>query len=303
MRRRSGLSLAELLAVVMLASLVGGIIITTLVRQQRFYRGAAELHYVREGTRDALEVLSTDIRGLSVDDTIIRADSAIEFFAKIGNSVTCQILSTEVGLPNPRSSPTSLSAFLATPDSGDLALFYRAGDSVSPRWERHRILSFTSASLASSCPVSSGFAAQADIDAARAGFVLTLGSALSKEVVVGSPIWFVRRVRYSLYRASDGAWYLGYRRCNALGASTCGVIQPVSGAYRAHSADPSATGLLFEYFDGSGQRLAADARQTALARVDITARSESGQLAWIGNGSGRITDSATISIAIRNGAR
>jgi hypothetical protein len=206
-------------------------------------------------------------------------------------------------LPGARSSGNSLSGFLVTPDTGDLALFYRAADSGQSGWEQHRIVSFGSASLASRCPVSSGFAGQADLDASRSGFVLTLGSTLSNEVRPGSPIRFLRRARYSLYRAGDGAWYLGYRRCNVIGISACGVIQPVSGAYRAYSADPSASGLLFEYFDGSGQRLAPSASQVTLARVDITARSESGQELWLGRSSRRIADSATVSLAIRNGAR
>src|SRR3954468_6439698 len=119
-RRRSGLSLAELLAAVLLGSLVGGIITATLVRQQRFYRGAAELHYVREGTRDALGVLATDIRGLSVDDAMTLGDSAIELFANIGSSVACQIVGSEIGLPSAHSSGNTLSAFLSTPDTGDL---------------------------------------------------------------------------------------------------------------------------------------------------------------------------------------
>jgi hypothetical protein len=284
--------------------MVGGIIATTLVRQERFYSGAAELHYAREGTRDAMEVLSTDIRGLSVDDTVrIGADSAVEFFANIGSSVVCQIAGTEVGLPNVNSSANSLSAFLLTPDTGDLALLYRTGDGARGAWEQHRIIRFASLSLVSTCPASSGFAEQADVDAARSGFVVTLGSPPSTEVRAGSPIRFVRRGRYSLYRAGDAHWYLGYRRCDAIGVSTCGVIQPVSGPYRPYSADPRASGLLLEYFDVNGQRLGPGAAPIGLARVDITARSAGTSQAWFGDRSQRIADSATISIAIRNRGR
>jgi hypothetical protein len=303
-RSRSGLSLVELMAAVFLGSLVGGIITTTLVRQQRFYRGAEELHYVREGTRDAAEVLSTDIRGLSVDDTVrLRTDSAIEFFANIGSSVACQIAGNEIGLPGAHSSGSSLSAFLVTPDTGDLALLYRAGDSGQAVWEQHRILSFSSRSLSASCPASSGFSEQAEMDAAASGFVVALAPPVPTEVIPGSPIRFVRRGRYSLYRASDGAWYLGYRRCNAVGVSQCGAIQPVSGAYRAYSRDTLASGLVFEYFDLNGQRLTQDASPMTLARVDVTARSEGAHPIWSGERLRRIADSATISIAIRNGTR
>ena len=126
---------------------------------------------------------------------------------------------------------------------------------------------------------------------------------LESEITVGSPVRFLRRARYSLYYASDGRWYLGYRRCNADGASACGAIQPVSGPYRAYSADPHASGLLFEYFDATGHRLAPASSQLALARVDITARSESAHQIPFGIRSNKISDSAKVSLAIRNVAR
>ncbi len=301
---RAGLSLAELVVVMALAGLVGSLIAVTLTRQQRFFRGAAELHSVRENVRDAMELLSTDIRGMSVADTVrLRADSAIEFFATIGSSVVCQISGSEVGLPAAHSSPNSLSAFLIEPDTGDLAVFYGRSESSGEVWEQHRIVDFVPRTLASSCPTASRMSEQSELDAAGKGFVVTIGTPLRGEVKAGSPVRFVRRARYSLYRASDGDWYLGYRRCNAIGVSACGVIQPVSGGYRAYTSDRLATGLLFEYFDASGQRLPPDASPLALARVDITARSGSGQKASVSDAAHKISDSATVSVAIRNGAR
>jgi hypothetical protein len=302
-RERSGLSLAELVVVVAIAGVVGSAIVATVTRQQRFYRGAAELHYLRENVRDAMEVLSTDIRGMSVADTVrLRADSAIEFFATIGSSVVCQTVGNEVGLPSEHSSTNSLSAFQTVPDSGDLAVFYTHLASGAEDWEPHRIAGFASRSLALSCPASSGLSQQSELDAAVTGFVVTLANPLRDEVRAGTPVRFVRRARYSLYRASDRDWYLGYRRCNAVGASACGVIQPVSGPYRAYSSDPRASGLLFEYFDATGQRLGALASPLALARVDITARSEGTEQAVVGARPNTISDSATVSVAIRNGA-
>lgn len=286
-----------------LAGLVGSVIAITLIRQQRFYRGAAELHYVRENVRDAMEVLSTDIRGMSVADTVrLRADSAIEFFANIGSSVVCQIKGNELGLPSAHSSANSLSGFLVTPDTGDLAVVYGSSESEGAEWERHGVLGFVSRPLAASCPTSTGMSRQSEIDAAGTGFVVTIAPPPRPGIKAGSPVWFLRRVRYSLYRASDGNWYLGYRRCNAVGVSGCDAIQPVSGAYRAYSSNPLTSGLIFEYFDASGQKLEPTASSLSLARVDITARSESPQQHWAGQ-QPKISDSATVSIAIRNGAR
>jgi hypothetical protein len=287
--------------VIALAGLVGGTIVGTINRQQRFYRGASELLYVRESVRDAMEVLSTDIRRTSVADTVrLAADSAIEFFATIGASVVCQIVGNDVGLPAAHSSGNSLSAFRDQPDTGDLALFHIQRAGGNERWEQHRISGFTPQSLGSSCPPSSRFSQQSDLDVGAKGFVVTLTTPLGGDVKPGSVVRFIRRARYSLYRASGGDWYLGYRRCNAIGASVCGAVQPISGSYRAHSRDSRVTGLLFEYFDGAGQVLDLSAVPLALARVDVTARSESeNQLPGGSPIAPRIADSATISIAVR----
>lgn len=300
---RNGVTLAELAVVLALIGLIGSTIGLTLVRQQRFYRGTTELLHAREGVRDAMELLSTDIRGMSVADTVrLLADSAIEFFANVGTSVVCQNTGgIGVGLPGASSGRgNALTAFLTQPDTGDIAVFHRDSLDGASEWERHRIISFGVRSLALTCPASSGFAREAGIDAGGTGFFLDLSTPLSPQVKGGAPVRFIRRGRYSLYHASDGSWYLGYRRCNAVGASACSAIQPLSGPYRDYSSSPRNTGLLFEYFDGSGSRLTPGASPLAIARVDITARSESRQRIVV---EGRVSvpsESATVAIAIRN---
>jgi len=298
---RRGLSLVELAVVLALLGLIGTMIGSTMVRQQRFYRGAAQLLAAREEVRDAMELLSTDIRGLSSADTVrLMADSAIEFFASIGSSVICQTTANEVGLPAAQPSANTLSAFLLQPDTGDLALFYNDSGGGPNHWERHRIAGLTSRSLAASCPAASGFSDQSDLDAGHKGFLLTLATPPSPAVGVGTPVRFVRRGRYSFYRAADGKWYLGYRRCNALGASVCGTIQPLSGPYRPYSGIRRTTGFLLEYFNAAGLQLDATSEPLSPARVDITARSESPQRMVVEGRAVSYSDSATISVAVRN---
>lgn len=300
---RVGITLIELVLVLVLVGLVGSSIGLTLVRQQRFYRGTSELLHAREGVRDAMELLSTDIRGMAIADTVrLLADSAIEFFAHVGSSIVCQRLgSTVVGLPAASSGRGNvLSAFTTAPDTGDIALFHSDSIVAGSDWERHRITEFGPRSMAVACPASSEFGGDADVTAGSTGFLLEVSTPLSAQVRVGTPVRFLRRGRYSLYRASDDDWYLGYRRCNAAGSSTCGPIQPLSGPYRDYASDPLSTGLLFEYFDGSGTRLTPEASPLDLARIDITARAESRQRLDV---EGRVSipsDSATVSIAIRN---
>jgi hypothetical protein len=133
---------------------------------------------------------------------------------------------------------------------------------------------------------------------------VSLASPVSTVVRPGAAVRFVRRQRYSLYLASDGEWYLGYRRCNAVGASICGTVQPVSGPYRPYNRLQRATGLLFEYFDAAGERVDVAASPLAIARIDITARTKSDYKLPRGTVFGRgISDSATLSVAIQNWTR
>jgi len=288
--------------VLTILGLIGATMAALLVRQQRFYRGAGELLFAREGVRDAMEVLATDIRGIAVADTVrLLADSAMEMFSSMGSSIVC--LSTaegQVGLPPTSSAGNTLTSIVTQPDTGDLALFYRATSVEGSHWERHHIPAFSARSLDSTCPESSGFSSAADVVAGAQGFQVTLDAPLSSDIRPGAPVRFIRRGRYSLYRASDGDWYLGYRRCNALGPSACGAIQPLSGPYRRYSSDPNETGLLFEYFDAEGSRLVAGSSPLELARVDVTARAESRHRLSVDGRQSTPGDSATVSIAIRN---
>jgi len=298
-RARAAFTLIELTVVLAIVGVSGAAMGMLLLRQQRFYRGANELLHAREGVRDALEVLAGDIRGIAIPDTVrLLADSAIEAYATIGSSVVCQTFSAiQVGLPPTAPSGNAFTAFATEPDTGDLALIYRvAADGGS--WERHRIGAFSARAVDGVCPASSGFARE--VAGGSPGFELTLSAPFGPGIHPGSPVRFVRRGRYSLYRGSDGEWYLGYRRCNAIGPSTCGAIQPLSGPYRGYSRDPAVTGLLFEYFDPQGTRLDAASSPLRLARVDVTARAESNQRLSIEGRGFRPADSATISIAIRN---
>ena len=294
---RRAYSLIEICVVLAIAGIVGSTLGVVLLRQQRFYRGTSELITTRQSVRDALDVLAIDIRGISVADTVrLLADSAIEFFSTIGSSVVCEApSSSQVGLP-PAGTGGTLTSFSTVPDTGDLALFYVDSGPVSERWHRYRIVAFSSRSAASVCPSSSGLSRP--VDASAKAFAVLFASSLDPGIHPGSPVRFVRRGRYSLYRASDGDSYLGYRRCNAVGASVCGSVQPVSGPYRPYNLDVNQSGVAFEYFDRSGASLQGS--PLSLARVDVLARAASRQSLFA---EGRLwipADSARVSVAVRN---
>jgi type II secretory pathway pseudopilin PulG len=297
--RYRGFSLLELLGVIAIGTLAAEAIVTTLMRQQQFYRAATELRSARAEVRDAVEVLSSDIRGMSAGDTRLRADSALELFAEIGVSIVCQVAGNEVGLPPSHVSGNTLTSILTDPDTGDIATFYVDSAGTGARWMQYRLAGFELRNLDSTCGTS-GFSSATDRGVLQKGFALTISGAIPSGIGAGTPVRFLRRARYSLYRASDGKSYLGYRRCNALGPSVCGTIQPLSGPYLRYSTDEHATGLRFEYFDDSGAHLDPTAPATALARIDISARSASGQRNPFSRRGANISDSGTVSVALRN---
>ena len=300
MKGPHGFTLIETIAVLVLLMLVAGTFGVTLVRQQQFYRGAGELIQARQGVRDASELMSADLRAISLEDTVrVMADSAVEFYSTIATSVLCAALGDfEIGLPAtgpPRGN--TLTSFATEPDTGDLALVFRdTGDSLTgSRWDRYRIASFSMRADGAACPAASPFAVPVP-----GAFSLALRTPLRAEPRAGTPIRFLRRSRYSLYRSSDGLWYLGYRRCGAVAGATCGAIQPLSGPYRPYSSDPAATGILFQYFNSSGSPLSLGNSSASLARVSVTARALSAQRLRSGNAVQTFGDSSFVTVSIRN---
>jgi prepilin-type N-terminal cleavage/methylation domain-containing protein len=293
---RRGFTLIELVAVLAIMGLVADLISATLGRQQRLYRAASEALDTRRSVRDGIAILSEEIRGASAADTIrLMSDSAIELFTAIGSSVACGSLSAaDVGLAPMSATGVPLTTWLTVPDTGDLALLYRTASSTPGAWERFRILSVTSRSASTACPSASGFGG-----GGGSSYLLTLSPAPAV-ISPGAPLRFIRRGRYSLYKSSDGKWYVGYRRCNAIGASKCGSIQPLSGSYQPYSADTARTGLLLRYFDSTNQPLSGSASALRVARIQIITRSVSGTPVIIDAAPRTARDSAVISVALRN---
>ena len=310
MRGRRGFTLIELIVATSLAALVGSAIMLTLRRQERFYRAATEVTQVRAQLRDATDVLASDIRGAAIAryGLPLMTDSAMELFTAIGSSVVCAAPAGKtLFLPPPRlASGTVLTSLLAPPDTGDLALIYEmpAGQPDSGRWLESRITAFTSRSVSTTCPAATGFTS--DVDAVgQTGYALTLLSVPTASVRKGAPVRFLRRGRYSLYRSSDAQWYLGFRRCNAVGPSVCGTIQPVSGPYLPYERQGgNSGGMAFRYFDSAGGEVVDALLSPTISRIDVVLRGETARaVSLAGDARLRYRDSAVVSISPRNRAR
>lgn len=300
---RSGFSLVELVVAMAVIGVVAGAVHSGLTRQQRAFRAIAAMVAMRADVRDAAAVLESDLRPMSPLDTIpLAADSAIEFYGVLGSSVSCDSApGYTVRIPPERlASGAVLTALLASPDSGDQLLLY-SDDSAhvagEPRWERHAIASVSTQAASLACPPSTGFTAAGD--ASEPAYIIALRREASAGVRRGAPVRFVRRNRYSLYRSAS-RWYLGNRRCNAVGPSVCGVIQPLSGPYAPYSAS-GVSGIGLRYFDSDRAPLAPAVARVRAARLDISVRSAAAMIARPGLATAlQYEDSARISLALRN---
>lgn len=298
MKARRGFTLAEMIVVMALLVVVGGAISEGMRRQQAVFRSLSAMVSARNDVRDAAEVLSADLLSAAPGDTLaVATDSAVEFWGALGAGVSCDSApGYTVRLPPHAPDAGSLSWFDAAPDTGDVLLLFNSDSAATggqPRWERHRVAAVGTSPAGTSCPASTGLSAVAD--ASLPAYVFALHSAASPAIRRGAPVRVLRRVRYSLYRSSDGRWYLGHRRCNA-SAPGCGLIQPLSGPYASHSTVGG--GLQLLYLDVDARNLLGSSAQSRAAAVRMTVRGLARSVRL--GPSAAFADSATAMVGLRN---
>jgi hypothetical protein len=176
------------------------------------------------------------------------------------SGVVCSLAGSEVSLVPATALDGVLYSALAVPQAGD-TLWALADSDTTDRWLASEILSVRTS--AGRCGARGIMPFAPPDGTAPASVVLSLANDISAlGAAVGSPIRVTRLARYSLYHASDGAWYLGYRDAAAGGGFD--VIQPVSGPYASRSA------LRFRYRSSTGVLLAAPVDSTRdIAAVEV----------------------------------
>jgi prepilin-type N-terminal cleavage/methylation domain-containing protein len=310
-RPRRGFTLVELLVVMVMLGLVGSAITTVVVRQQRFYRGANEIIDTRAQIRQAVAILPTELRGLSSvgGDILAIAERQVDFRAPIGTSIVCQKISTNQFALPPDSlySGQVLTSFLSVPVLGDTVFVYDDGTKVDGSddvWVT-AVVRLVSAPIAGTyCLPATGFTALQDASKMRRRYTLSRpdGTSLPTTIQVGAPIRFTRPVRYSLYRATDDKWYLGYSSYD-VNAGGWSATQPVSGPYLAGDATAEGDrGLRFRLYNQAGTEVTNVAAAPTVTRVDIVVRGETRQPVQLsGTAPTRaFRDSLNLSVAIRN---
>jgi type II secretory pathway pseudopilin PulG len=290
-QRARGTTLVELLAVLVLLAIVGGAIMRVAVGQQRFLDALERVIETRRTAREGVDIPRQELRPVAAGSGGIyaMAGDMVEFRSLIGASALCTIDSsrTTVSIPD-RGAWSALTSWVASPRERDTVLvFDAASDSVPPLWRVHTLAS--APATGGLCPLASGFARTAANESAA--LTLHLSPPLEPTVSAGAALRFVRRVRYRLYRAGDGQWYMGFVDCLPARAGPCSTIQPVSGPY-------AAGGLRFVYRDSTG---AATTDRARVTRIDVVSSAASDvALRAAGFVRGIYSDSVVASIYLRN---
>lgn len=300
-RARGGFSIIEVLVTIMILGIVGAALTRVMVKQQQSYRDTSQEAAMRREIRLTSSMLPSELRAMSSsgEDIIEMDEDKLTFLANIGSSVICAKHSnTHVVLPPLQTAGVTMTNWYSQPTSGDSVFLYT--DSLlkgaeDDAWERRDISSVTQWSgdclgLPYTDPV---------LDATKQRWRIGIGGLGTPDSVhVGSVVRFARPVRYSLYQAPSGKWYIGYQE-HVSGSWT--AIEAVGGPYRRFiSGDANPSGLQFRYYDSLGTRLTNIADRTRVSRIDVFLRTDGGLAAVTERRPNNLLDSVMMRIAVRN---
>ena len=289
-RARAGFTMIELLIVVSLLGIIGAMLTTIMVRQQRFHRAVTNVTDSRARMRDIATIMPTDLRSISTAgrDLLAISDTSMQFRAFVGTSIMCRFASAQVIELPPKSLTTGnvFSAWINPPAPNDIAYIYddgTQGGNVDDTWQPFTVTDTVSATDASWCAsnLTTPYTSAADNGARR--YRITLATAPNAaNVKRGAPIRFAREVRYSIYQAADAQWYVGFQRCTPNATygqpGACGTREVLAGPVTAGTADTLTSGLYFVYYNKAGTRLTALANTDTIAAVGIGIRTTSESL-------------------------
>ena len=297
-RARLGISIIEVLVAMVVGGVVLALITMIAVRQQRLFTDLTDGVALSGQLREAATILPIDLRGVSVAARDIREarDTSVELRGTIASALVCDTLANGFVLAPTSDGASAYASYLTTLDAGDTAWLYTPTDSIDD-WQPFAIASVgtpPSRQCASRGPhLSNDERALPRVSIALAAPPSSLGSA------IGRPLRITRPARYSLYRASDGGWYVGEKDWNAA-AARFNTIQPVSGPFLS----PALGGLTFTYLDTTGASISLPVADTrAIAAIRISLRGQTKNLTRVlGSAAttGKRVDTATINVLMHN---
>lgn len=258
---RRAATLLELIVTLTVFGIVLGLITQGGLMHARLQRRFEADDAGTAAARQAVTILVRAIDGAGPDGLVAGAstDTSLELLAGVGAGAGCAVNGGFLVSRDGSVAWPSGADYAATPAAGDRLLVL--DDRARPAVWRARTVTRVS-SGAGACGV-------ARVPPA-ASWTLALDSAL--DVPPAAAFRLRRRVRFDLYRGGDGGWYLGMREWNAQ-AERFNAVQPVAGPLRGRSASPERSGLIFMFYNSSGQPLATPLADPRLAAsVTVTAR-------------------------------
>ena len=283
---RSGFTLFEMTVVLVLIGLVLGLISAIGTKLQRQLHETLAHVATAEELSSAAAILPLDVRSLSPLAGDIRAgearDTSLEIRVTVASGVICALTPTTLVL-----------APLVLPGARRATPSLQAGDTAWVLADSDTGESWRSLSVRAVRPVTGGCARVVDTPGHSVFDVdrqLALDVRDSIPDTSGILARVTRPVRYDIYRAGDGLWYLGLRTWSSATAQFTGV-QPLAGPY----ASPLANGgTHIEYFDNAGVALSSGAADTrGIARLEWVIRT-------LPHPGSPTTDSARVVVAVRN---
>lgn len=299
---RRGFTLVELLITIVVLGIIGTLLATTMLGQQRFFQRAYEMVGVRRELRTAMSLMPTDMRGLSSvgGDVLDFTATDMTFRATIGASIVCErgaAGASSFTLPPLDLAHNTLTSWVTRPARGDLLFAFDDGPLAGAEDDRWIAFTVTGVSETSAGCAGAPFTDPV-ADNGKPRFLVTVAEAVPATVVIGAGLRFTRDVQYALEQSDETKrWYLT-QSSRVGGGWNLPVV--VSGPYEA-SEDG---GMQLVYFDSTGTTITPGAMGAAagLARVDLTMRAAglpgSGPV-YIG-GDATPRDSIAFRIAIRN---
>ena len=299
--KRRGFTLIELMIVISLLGIIGTMLTSVLVRQQRFHRAVTSVTDARARMRDISTILPTDMRSISTagGDILAITDTSMQVRAFVGASVLCgypsaqvievppQVLAPTAPTNSATQRPSVLTAWINPPAPNDIVYLYNRGTeagNADDAWVPFTITDTASSTNSTWCPSTNlpvAFTTAADNSARRYRF--TLATAPNQtQIEIGAPIRFAREVRYSAYQASDGQWYVGFQRCTPNATygqpGNCGTREVLAGPIKPGAADTTTSGFYFVFYNKAGSRMTSLSATDTIGRVSIGIRTSSSSL-------------------------
>jgi hypothetical protein len=231
-----------------------------LVAQEE--RTHAELSRRVRGTsqaREGLSALITELSAVAPRGGDIpaggAADSAIEFRATVGSFHACELRGQTM--------IATLASFVTAPQPGDTAWLYTDAEAAS-EWVPLPIVDVSLLSMSDEVACAGPTAPVSNRPAPRHRYAFALAQPPPPGIAALAAVRVTRHVRYSVYRAPGGGWYLGRREWSAA-AGRFETVQPVSGPYAGYRA--------LRYFDETGAELSSASTATdRIAKISVSLR-------------------------------